>query len=78
MQSLDKYKLPATAQFLNEKEAAELMRCSYRTLQGWRLSGIGPAYRRMGARRIVYALADILCWSEGNRHASSPAEARAA
>ena len=68
VQTLDKYRLPPTAHFLTEKAAADLLGCSYRTLQGWRLSGIGPAFRRMGPRRIAYVLADIQVWSESHKH----------
>ena len=75
MQTIDKYKLPPSALFLTEKAAADLMGCSYRTLQGWRLSGIGPAHRKLGPRRIAYVLADIQAWSEANRHCSGPAQA---
>jgi predicted DNA-binding transcriptional regulator AlpA len=72
MPTLDKYKLPPAAHFLNEKLAAELIGCSYRTLQGWRLNGIGPAHRKLGPRRIAYVLADIQAWSEANRSSSVP------
>lgn len=71
MQVVDKYRLPASAHFLTEKAAAELIGCSYRTLQGWRHNGIGPAYRRMGPRRIAYALADIQAWSDDNRQSTA-------
>lgn len=75
---VDKYRLPLAAQHLNEKAAAEVIGVAYRTLQDWRLAGIGPAYRRLGRRRIIYVMSDIIEWSEGHRHRSTSAERVAA
>lgn len=59
---------------LNEKEAAEFLKSSCRALQRWRLTGEGPAYRRMGKRRVVYAKADLQEYLDGQRHTSTSAE----
>lgn len=72
---LEKMKLPPAAVFLNEKEAAGLVGFSHRTLQDYRLRGIGPAYRRLGPRRVIYVLSDLQAWSDANMHVNSSAEA---
>lgn len=49
--------------FLTQAETAQLLRLSERTLERWRLEGLGPPYRKFG-RRVVYRLEDIERWSE--------------
>jgi hypothetical protein len=44
-----------------ETEVAEILRLSVRTLQAWRLNGVGPVYVREG-RAIRYEYADLLAW----------------
>lgn len=66
--SIDRFQLPAAAHYLSEKAAAELLGCSYKTLQSWRRAGVAPTWLRMGPRRIAYVLADIQDWVERNRH----------
>jgi Helix-turn-helix domain len=47
------------SRLLSEREAAaELGPVSVRTLQDWRVRGIGPAYTKLG-RRVAYAVADL-------------------
>lgn len=75
---VDKYRLPLTAQHLNEKAAADVIGVAYRTLQDWRLAGIGPAYRRLGRRRIIYVMSDLIEWSESRRFSNTSAERVAA
>lgn len=44
---------------LSEREAsAHLGPVSVRTLQDWRMRGIGPAYTKLG-RRVAYDIADL-------------------
>lgn len=43
---------------LDEKEVAKILRCSHRTLQGWRLSGKGPPFVKIG-RIIRYRRSDV-------------------
>lgn len=50
--------------YLTQNEAAELLRLSARTLERWRVEGIGPSYRRFG-RRVVYARSDLDHWANG-------------
>lgn len=71
---VDKHRLPLSAQHLNEKAAAEVIGVAYRTLQDWRLAGCGPAYRRLGRRRIFYVLSDLIAWSDSCRHQNTSAE----
>jgi hypothetical protein len=52
----------STSKLLNEKEAAEYLRVSARTLQGWRHKRIGPAYAKLGDgpfAHVVYAIGDL-------------------
>ena len=43
----------------NEKEAADYLRISPKTLQKWRCVGGGPEYRLVGGRRVVYIIQDL-------------------
>jgi excisionase family DNA binding protein len=54
-------------------QAAELLNLSSRTLQAWRVKGVGPAFVRAG-RAIRYRRHDLLTWVEANTVASLPAE----
>ena len=64
---IDRFKLPAEAHYFSEKAAAELLGCSYKTLQAWRQRGAGPAWLRLGPRRVAYTLDDIQRWAASNR-----------
>lgn len=59
---------------LVEKEAADFLNSSCRTLQRWRQTGEGPPYHRMGRRRVVYYRAELLAWLSERRHLSTSAE----
>lgn len=69
-----RFKIETNAQHLDEKAAAEVIGVAYRTLQDWRLAGIGPAYRRLGRRRIIYVMSDIIEWSDKNKHQNTSSE----
>ena len=60
--------------YLNEGEAAWLLRVSARTLQRGRKGNFGPPFVRVGERRLLYRLADLRAWaaaqSGGTRHAA--------
>ena len=63
--------------FVNEREAAEFLKISVRTLQRWRTeppAGGAPTFYRLGARRVTYRLSDLLAWAT-TRAYSSTAEA---
>ena len=47
---------------LNQREAATLLGLSVRTLERYRCTGFGPAYRKLG-RRVLYSSADIDTWT---------------
>jgi hypothetical protein len=44
---------------LNEKQLAERWGMTARTLQGWRASGKGPKFIRIGERSIFYRIEDV-------------------
>ena len=58
--------------FLRQAEAADLLRLSGRTLERWRLEGVGPPYRRFG-RRVLYDKHDLLIWAEAQTRTSTSA-----
>jgi hypothetical protein len=61
---------------LNQREAAERLRLSERTLERFRLTGDGPPYVKAG-RRVVYRAEDLERWISA-RLWTSTAEWRAA
>jgi len=62
---------------LAEVYAAELLGLSSRTLQAWRIKGIGPAFVRAG-RAIRYRRRDLIAWMDANtvvsKKETTPAE----
>lgn len=64
---IDRYRLPLGVQFISEPQAANLIGVTPRTLQTWRYAGIGPAFLRMGPRRIAYRLIDLEAWATARR-----------
>ena len=56
--------------FLDTREAAEFLHISPVTLARWRVEGKKPVYRKFG-RRVVYALADLIDWSDQQLHQST-------
>lgn len=61
-------------EFLAEDDVARRIGVSARTLVRWRTTGDGPAFVRLGARRIGYRAADIEAWAAGRTFASRAAE----
>lgn len=57
-------------ELLTTSEAAEVLRISPRTLEGWRVSGNGPRFRKIGAR-VLYARADLLAFTEAAARGST-------
>lgn len=47
--------------FLTEKQVADLICQSVRTLQKWRVTGQGPAFYKFG-QSVRYSLADVQVW----------------
>jgi predicted DNA-binding transcriptional regulator AlpA len=49
---------------LTQAEAAEYLQVSERTLEKWRVQGIGPAFVKMNLRRVAYRECDLIEWVE--------------
>lgn len=47
---------------LSQREAATLLGLSPRTLERYRCTGFGPAYRKLG-RRVLYRPDDLDAWT---------------
>lgn len=61
---------------LAEREAAEFLGVSFRTLQAWRVRGGGPRFCKIG-RTVRYRPSDLTIWVEGQaRESTSHAAAR--
>ena len=53
--------------YLTEKQVEEMCSISHRSLQRYRNTGVGgPAFVRLGLRRIVYRLSDVEEWAAGS------------
>jgi predicted DNA-binding transcriptional regulator AlpA len=49
--------------YLTEREFSERYHVAQRTVQRWRATGEGPAFVRVGPRRIAYRLSDCEAWA---------------
>jgi hypothetical protein len=49
----------ADGPLLSPEEAAARLRCSAYAIARWRLQGRGPKWRRIGPKRVAYAIGDI-------------------
>lgn len=56
--------------YLTQREAAEALRLSERTLERHRLTGTGPKFVKAG-RRVLYRPADIEAWAAANTFGST-------
>ncbi|MFI6349114.1 helix-turn-helix transcriptional regulator [Streptomyces sp. NPDC050560] len=68
--------IPATQEWLNPKQVAELLGVSYSTLSYWRITDYGPVYTRMRPSRrspVRYRRSDVEAWMKSN--ATVPASA---
>ncbi len=52
-----------TRRYLDEAATARKLNVSRRTLQRWRISGDGPGYVRLGARRVGYPEDGVDAWA---------------
>lgn len=59
------------ADFLSEAEIARRTGISQRTLQGWRFSGRGPRFTRVG-RKVLYPAADLQEFLRARPHGGRP------
>ena len=53
------------SRFINEKQVAELLGISVKTVQAWRLKSIGPRYWRLHNKLVRYQWQDVLDYLEG-------------
>lgn len=49
---------------INETRAAELLSVNPRTMQQWRLRGVGPPFVRISSRCVRYRYRDLQAWIE--------------
>jgi hypothetical protein len=59
---MSRRELPTAAEYIDESALRERYLIPPRTAQRWRATGQGPAYVRLGRRRIAYRVADIEAW----------------
>lgn len=55
---------------LTTEQASKLVRLSRRTLEGLRVRGGGPVYRKL-AGRVFYTFSDLVAWIESQARAST-------
>lgn len=60
--------------YLTEFQVSERLQVTTRTLQRWRHTGGGPAYTRIGMRKIAYRVRDVEAWEASHRFAHVAAE----
>jgi excisionase family DNA binding protein len=53
---------PADTEYLTDQQLCELLRVTPRTTLRWRRDGVGPAYTRVGPRRLLYPRANVNSW----------------
>src|SRR5258708_24954761 len=63
--------LPASLQFLTQKQVAEVINVSERTLERWRGEGTGPKFVAMGPRRRLYRMSDVDHWARSQTFGST-------
>lgn len=56
---------------LNVPEAARYLRLGVSTLNKMRVNGGGPAFLKLGLRRVVYDMKDLDAWREARRRVST-------
>ena len=59
------------ARKLTASEAAAYLQIAASTLAKMRLTGKGPVYMKLGARRVVYDVADLERWASACRREST-------
>lgn len=65
---MERHEEPLT--LLTTDQAAKLVHLSGRTLEGLRVRGGGPVYRKL-AGRVFYALPDLLAWVDAQARLST-------
>ena len=64
--------------YLTDAQLADRLHVTARTTMRWRRDGNGPAYLRVGVRRVLYRRADVEAWLANRNLAHRAAEAAAA
>ncbi len=59
---------------LNHKDTAAHLGVSERTLERWRMEGHGPAFVRVGPRRLGYRESVLDAWTDSRTYGSRAAE----
>lgn len=59
--------------FLDTRCVAAYLGLSHRTLDGYRVSGAGPAFHRFG-NRVRYRRSDLDAWAENRRATTAEAD----
>lgn len=57
--------------YLTTPQAAALIGVAAGTLENWRVVGRGPAYRKLGKRKVVYHRDELIAWAESQAHVST-------
>lgn len=52
---------------LEPEEVAELLGVSVTTLAAWRHQGTGPAFTKIGGKRVAYAAEDVEAYLQGQK-----------
>ena len=73
-EKLDYHAIPPAEHLLTEKAAAVLLSISVSSLQKYRVLGGGPAYLRIGTKRVRYRRSDLIEWLQGCTHANTTEE----
>jgi predicted DNA-binding transcriptional regulator AlpA len=63
--------MKSLADLISEREAAERLNLSVRTLQGMRVKGGGPAFVKLTSRRVAYSMAALEAWVTARTRAST-------
>jgi len=53
-----------SSKLLNQRQAAEILSLSERTLESMRLRRVGPRFLRLSSRCLRYRTSDLLRWLE--------------
>ena len=53
--------------YIDEKAAAEFLGIAVKTLQGYRVKGGGPEFRKIGAKTVRYKFSDLKIWAESRK-----------
>ncbi|PVE20644.1 hypothetical protein DC522_31085 [Microvirga sp. KLBC 81] len=56
--------------YLLQTQLSELLKISARTLERWRVEGVGPTYIKAG-RRVLYRREDVEIWLSGHARQST-------